>query len=82
MVGKVQRSTFESVRILSLYESISSGEGVTIQEQYEKLANLVAEYGGRIHSSQYTMAVNDESIAVYFQIPKDSKQAFEKEYGE
>ena len=80
MVGKVQRSTFESVRILSWYEFLDGEHD--IREQYEKLANLVAEYGGRIHGSQFANGVSGDSIAVYFQIPKDSKEAFEKEYGE
>jgi len=75
MVVKVKRLSFESVRIL--YD----GSIVNIEKEYEELVNLVSEYGGRVHGSQLNNDSDSYIIAVYFQIPLDAKEEFEKEYG-
>ena len=80
MVVKVRRLTFEYVRVLS------SDLDTPVRKKYEKLVNLIAEYGGRVHGSQHSINskydVNYDVIAVYFQIPLDAKEEFEKEYGQ
>jgi len=77
MVVKVKRLSFESVRILNGF-TVSA-----VEKKYEKLVNLVAEYGGRVHGSQHSIIDNSgDSIVVYFQIPLDAKEQFEKEYGQ
>ena len=78
-MGKVQRAVWESVRIINgRLES-------EVVEVYEKLANLIASYGGRVHGSQSDFIKTEDSgefhiITVYFQIPIFSKEEFEKEY--
>lgn len=73
---KVERKIWNSVRILG---------GDPLQQRYEKLTNLILSYGGRIHGSQYQLVFNDrysthyDKIAVYFEIPIENKEAFEKE---
>jgi len=77
---KLKRVNFESVRILF---DENTGK---LTEKYEKLVNLVAEYGGRVHGSQHNFQITNDgdswdTIAVYFQIPSDARDEFEKEYG-
>jgi len=81
VVVKVKRLSFESVRIL--YADIPN----KLAQKYETLVNLVAEYGGRVHGSQHSFQISPDtgswdSIAVYFQIPYEAKEEFEKEYGQ
>ena len=74
---KVERKVWNSVRILG---------GDPLQQRYEKLTNLILSYGGRIHGSQYQFNISSglcvahyDKIAVYFEIPIENKEAFEKE---
>ena len=71
---KVERKVWNSMRIYKIYTPIY-GSKVSIEQQYEKIANLIGVYGGRIHGSQYT----GESVAVYFEIPTENKEDFLKE---
>jgi hypothetical protein len=71
---KVERRNFESM------ELIYSGDTKVVSQQYEKLANLVAEYGGRVHGSQISNDDTNFILAIYYQIPKESIEEFNREY--
>lgn len=71
---KVERKIWNSVRILYFRDSLEA------EKNYEKVTNLVLEYGGRIHGSQFVK--NDtygREIAVYFELPKENVEEFLKE---
>ena len=69
---KVERKNFESIELLY------SGDIDAIKQQYEKLANLVADYGGRIHGSQISNDDTNFILAIYYQIPKENIDEFNK----
>jgi len=71
---KVERRNFESM------ELIYSGDTDVVEGQYEKLTNLVAEYGGRVHGSQISNDDTNFILAIYYQVPKENIEEFNKEW--
>jgi hypothetical protein len=78
MVEKLKRLNYDCVRVLNGKNSIE------IQNKYEKLVNLINDYGGRVHGSQFHTAAFDDTvwdiIAVYFNVPKESLEQFKAEF--
>ena len=70
----VERKNFESM------ELIYSGNIDVVKGQYEKLTNLVAEYGGRVHGSQISNDDTNFILAIYYQVPKENIEEFNKEW--
>jgi len=72
---RLQRINHEDICILQT----STDRSYTLEADYSFLVNLINEFGGKVHGSQfqYTGLGGSMSIAVYYTIPKDARKEFE-----
>lgn len=70
---KVERKNWDSVLIIF-------GSPADLETQYAEFVNLLQEYGGRVHGSQYKFGSEGQAIAIFYTIPKDNIDEFKKEY--
>ena len=57
-----------------------SGPISKVQRNYEILSDLVTEYQGKVHGSQYHFVANGISLIVYFEVPEGKHEQIKQNF--